>query len=75
MRYFDGHVCFYRFLGPLDTKSRKNVRKISKNKFSGNFHGWIWPFPDLKPDPSGQKGTLCAPGEVGKFISTGFWGH
>ena len=33
VRYFDGRVGFYRFLGTLDGKSLKKLRKKSKNPF------------------------------------------
>ena len=71
--------CAHRFLGPLDTKNWKEFRKKSKNRFfSGIFHGWIWPFPDLKPVPIGQKWySLCPQWGIlmGKFVPKGFWVH
>ena len=42
------------------------------------FHGWIWPFPNLKPDPINQEWhSLCPRWGIlmGQFVSTGFWGH
>ena len=39
VRYFNGQVCFYRFLGPLDTKYWKKLRKKSKNDFSDQISG------------------------------------
>ena len=30
-RYFDGQVCFYKFLGPLNGEYWKKMRKKSKN--------------------------------------------
>ena len=37
VRYFDGQVCFYWFLGQLDTESDKKLRKKSKNPFFRQF--------------------------------------
>ena len=41
VRYFDGQVCFYRFLGPLDTKNgeilRKKLKKIDFLGIHGHF--------------------------------------
>ena len=66
------------FWGHWILRGGKKVKKPSKNQFSVNFHGWIWPFPDLKPDPIGQKRySLCPWWDIlmCKFIYTGFWGH
>ena len=35
VRYFDGQVPFYRFLGPLDTKNLEKWEKSQKIDFSG----------------------------------------
>ena len=35
--------------------------KWQKNSFLCQFYGWIWPFPDLKPDPIGHKWYFLYP--------------
>ena len=57
-------------------KVGRNWEKSQKMDFSFNFHGWIWPFPDLKPVPIGQIWCLLCPLLgilMGKFVYTGFW--
>ena len=59
-------------------KIGRNWEKSQKIDFSGIFHGWIWPFPDLKPVPIGQKWySLCPQWGIlmGKFVPKGFWVH
>ena len=38
-RYFDGRVCCYKFLGPLNTKNWKKLKKSQKIDFSGLISG------------------------------------
>ena len=77
-RYFDGQVRFYRFLGLLDTKSAKKLRKKSKNPFFRQFPWLDMAILRPKPVPIGQKWhSLCLQGGIliGKYVFTGCWVH
>ena len=70
------------YSGPKEHQNLKNFWRIweksKKIDFSVNFHGWIWPFPDLKPVTIGQIWCpLCPLWGIlmAKFLSTGFWVH
>ena len=41
VRYFDGQVCFQRFMGALDGKNGKNEKKVKKLIFPTTFQAFL----------------------------------